>query len=207
MTRALVPSNHRPIEHALAEVLVPLQAIDPQVIETLWDPWRCPRAYLPFLAYALSVDLWDDKWADITKRKAIAQSPNWHRRKGTRLAVEEALAGLGIDYDLSEWWEVTPTRREGTARVLIPATSSNAEALVIAARRLAYSAKPKSRAIFVGLGEWARGTLFCGGPVFEDETTIIHPYQFTDPNPSGALFFGGIIQTDDTDIITGDTLQ
>lgn len=198
-----LPPNATRLERAYVESGVKL--LDVAIpIDALWDAWRCPAKFLPHLAYALSVDFWDDAWDEITKRKTIAASPAYHRRKGTRLAIEEALATLGIDYDLTEWWEVTPNRREGTARVLIPAALANAEALVVAARRLAYAAKPKSRAIFVGVGEWQVGTLYCGGPIYEDDTTVIEPYTFTDPNPVGSLYFGGVIHSDDTSIITGD---
>lgn len=204
MNDLLAPPSASDLEAELIAASAPIESIDPTIIETIWDAWRCPTVLLPILAYALSVDFWDDTWDEIRKRQVIADSPAYHRRKGTRRAVEEALSTLGIEYDLTEWWEVTPQRRPGTARVLIPATLADVEALILAARRLAYAAKPKSRAIFVGIGEWQSGALYCGGPLYEDDTTIIQPYTFTDPNPSGTLYFGGVIHSDDTTIIIGD---
>lgn len=148
MIEALVPSNHSPLEHALAEALAPLGAIDPAAIETLWNAWRCPAAFLPFLAYALSVDFWDDGWDEIKKREIIAASPAYHRRKGTRLAVEQAAAATGRPSLIAEWWQFAPPRRRGTFSVSIGLRVGEAalpapEAALL--RRFITSAKPKSR--------------------------------------------------------------
>lgn len=151
----LIPSNHTHRERALAAALEPLGAIDPSVIETLWNAWRCPSAFLPFLAYALSVDLWDDAWDENRKRQAIADSPEYHRLKGTRHAVEMAVATLGRPAQLVEWHEVFPERRRGTFEIRVPtAANENLVALLASIermRRLVMSAKPKSRAFAVTL--------------------------------------------------------
>lgn len=151
----LVPSNHTHRERALAAALEPLGAIDPSVIETLWNAWRCPSALLPFLAYALSVDLWDDAWDENRKRQAIADSPEYHRLKGTRHAVEMAVATLGRPAQLVEWHEVYPARRRGTFEIRVPTGSGEDLVPLLAAiermRRLVMAAKPKSRAFGVTL--------------------------------------------------------
>lgn len=151
----LVPSNHTHRERALAAALEPLGGIDPSAIQTLWDAWRCPSAFLPFLAYALSVDLWDDAWDENRKRQAIADSPEFHRLKGTRHAVEMAVATLGRPAELVEWHEVFPQRRRGTFEIRVPLVAGEDLNPLVAQlalmRRLVTAAKPKSRAFAVTL--------------------------------------------------------
>lgn len=118
-------------------------------IDTVWDAWRCPAPLLPWLAYALSVDFWDDAWDEVTKRRAIADAPELHRRKGTRWAVERAAGMTGRTFSISEWWQEWPEARRGTFRVSIDlaegeATLPASEGAKL--RRFITSAKPKSRA-------------------------------------------------------------
>jgi phage tail P2-like protein len=151
--RALVPSNHRHIERALAEVLSPIAATDPAVISSIWDAWRCPASMLPHLAYALSVDIWDDRWPEVEKRQAIAESPDYHALKGTRLAVERALNRQNIAWSLKEWWELIPPARRGTAQVYVDLPADEPLGSVRSRLRQAvYAAKPKSRSIAITVG-------------------------------------------------------
>lgn len=146
--KALVPSNHRPIEHALAEVLAPIVAINPIAIEQVWNAWSSPAPLLPFLGYALSVDFWNDDWDEIRKRQAIADSPAYHRRKGTRAAVEDALAFAQREALVSEWWQATPNRRRGTFHVTVWLHDDEAAFPSVenaSVRRLVTLSKPKSR--------------------------------------------------------------
>lgn len=151
----LVPANHTHFERALAAVLEPLDAIDPARMETLWNAWACPTAFLPFLAYALSVDIWDDAWDENLKRQAIADSPAYHRLKGTRRAVEMAVGTLGRPAQLIEWHETFPNRRRGTFEIRVPSGPGEDLVPLLAAigrmRRLVMAAKPKSRAFGVTL--------------------------------------------------------
>jgi phage tail P2-like protein len=63
-------------------------------IQDLWDPWRCPSELLPFLAWAVSVDVWSNDWSEARKRAVVAASPAVHRVKGTLGAVRRALAAF-----------------------------------------------------------------------------------------------------------------
>lgn len=185
--KALVPSNHRPLEHALAEVLGPINAIDPRSIETLWDAWRCPASYLPFLAYALSVDFWDDGWSEIQKRKTIAYSAAYHRRKGTRLAVELALESGNRPFSFVEWFEQYPLGRRGTARAFIEAPLPDVARALSEVRPRVMAAKPKSRAVFLGVGEQTSGIAHLAGAVSIETLTTISPYAFSAENPEVAF--------------------
>jgi len=60
-------------------------------IRELWNPWTCPENLLPYLAWALSVDLWDPKWPITKRRSVIANAVKHHRLKGTLKGIETYL--------------------------------------------------------------------------------------------------------------------
>ncbi|ARQ95337.1 tail fibers protein [Bradyrhizobium phage BDU-MI-1] len=60
-------------------------------IRELWNPWTCPENLLPYLAWALSVDLWDPKWSITKRRSVIANAVAHHRLKGTLAGIETYL--------------------------------------------------------------------------------------------------------------------
>lgn len=69
---------------------------------SLWSPWTCPAAILPWLAWALKVDEWDAGAPDDRKRQIIADSIAQHRIKGTAYALKRALSQLGYDVEVDE---------------------------------------------------------------------------------------------------------
>ncbi|WP_052475677.1 phage tail protein I [Halomonas sp. KHS3] len=109
----LLPPNRSPLE---ARVAASHPLALPVPLRTLWNPATCPAELLPFLAWAFSVDVWEADWPEATKRAVIAESFAVHRIKGTRLAVEKALAAMGITVTLTEWFEHQPTTKPGTFR-------------------------------------------------------------------------------------------
>lgn len=159
----LLPQNSTPLEKAmLTAELARLSLYKPEIVQTIWDPWTCPLPLLPFLAWSLSVDVWDNSWSEERKRRAVAASPEIHRRKGTRLAVEKALDVLDIESVVKEWWEEVPEARRGTFRLDLiyrngsPAFDAEIQTQAIAA---AQAAKPKSRTMTTRLVLEARGAL------------------------------------------------
>lgn len=80
--RHLLPRNASPLERALSAATERLDQI-PVPIDTLWNPERCPAHLLPWLAWALSVDIWNDAWSEAKKRYVCAQSFTLHKLKGT----------------------------------------------------------------------------------------------------------------------------
>ena len=90
----LLPPNATPLERALEQVFARISET-PVPVGDLWSPERCPVEFLPWLAWALSVDEWDGEWPEERKRAAIAQSAELHRHKGTVWSVREALRRAG----------------------------------------------------------------------------------------------------------------
>jgi phage tail P2-like protein len=99
MNSDLLPPNSTPQERALS-LAVDRPARVPT--RTLWDPRTCPAGILPWLAWALSVDEWDSTWSEDEKRTAIAESVEFHRRKGTIGALRKALERLGYEVEIDE---------------------------------------------------------------------------------------------------------
>jgi hypothetical protein len=100
--RHLLPPNATIPEKVLA-CLGPLVHELDDPLSVIWDPWRCPVAALPFLAWALRVPLWDESWSETTKRSVLAESPELNAVKGTVYAVDryvEIMGGRAVDFTL-----------------------------------------------------------------------------------------------------------
>ena len=180
---ALLPRTSTPIERALLSAeLARFALVDPTVIVSIWNPDTCPVELLPFLAQAVSVDVWSDSWSERQKRRVIAASPLVHRHKGTLGAVRRALAAFDIRATVVEWWE--DGSRRGTFRVdLIYENGGPVYDQVINgfAIQSVDAAKPKSR-VFV-----ARAILRANGPVYvgafaqSQISATAHPFVFSIP--------------------------
>ena len=115
----LAPPGAGALERALDQLEAERQALLVAANAGLWDPATCPLAVLPWLAWAFSVDVWDPTWPEATKRAVVAASLPVHRRKGTRAALERALAATGRPTTVVEWWEATPPAAPYTFRVQV----------------------------------------------------------------------------------------
>lgn len=101
----LLPPSATPQERSLD--LITARVEYPAVPHrTLWDADSCPPELLAWLAWAMSVDVWDPAWTDATKRQAIKDSVSVHRRKGTAGALLTSLAPY--DVAVIEWQNDTP---------------------------------------------------------------------------------------------------
>lgn len=110
---SLLPANSKPLERELATLTARLELIDVP-FDLIWDVDNCPIEYLPFLAYAWSVDEWNDAWSIETQRNVIKNSVWVHQRKGTLGAVKRALAVMNYDTSVIEWFEKSPIGTPGT---------------------------------------------------------------------------------------------
>ncbi len=99
----------------------------PVDIAKQWDPDTCPDLLLPWLAWALSVDEWDEQWSDQSKRIMLKQSVAIHKHKGTVGAVKRALKALNVEFDFLEWFD------EIEDVVLAPIHSNNPHTFVFIA--------------------------------------------------------------------------
>jgi hypothetical protein len=83
----ILPKNGTQAERVLSSQVQRLLDLDIP-IRDLWNPWRCPASLLPYLAWALSVDIWHTDWPDAKKRSVIANAFRHHKIKGTLGAIK-----------------------------------------------------------------------------------------------------------------------
>lgn len=103
----LLPPNATPQERALSDATERLAGV-PVTIRQVWNPDTCPANLLPWLAWAFSLDNWDNSWTEAQKRAAIKASHSVHRHKGTVGALKAALDSLGLDLAVTEWHQKQP---------------------------------------------------------------------------------------------------
>ncbi|MCS4503910.1 phage tail protein I [Arhodomonas aquaeolei] len=105
MSKSLLPPNRSRLERDLEAVTERSTAVEAPYNE-LWDPWACPIAALPWLAWALGVQEWSSSWPEGRKRSVVAAAMGVRRRAGTAAAVREAVESLDIEgIEYSEWHE------------------------------------------------------------------------------------------------------
>lgn len=92
---SILPPNSTPMERALEATFAARLDALPLPVGQMMNPATCPAAFLPWLAWALSVDEWSPDWTEETQRAAIAASIGVHRRKGTVAALRAAIAAAG----------------------------------------------------------------------------------------------------------------
>jgi phage tail P2-like protein len=112
----LLPPNATELERAIATALGEIQNV-PVAIRDIWNPDTCPAEILPWLAWAFSVEDWNESWTDQQKRETIRSAISVQQHKGTIGAVREALASLGIDLRIQEWFNQSPAGDPYTFRV------------------------------------------------------------------------------------------
>lgn len=95
MSSALLPPGSTGMEAAFADAAEAALGLEVP-IRDLWDPRTCPVEFLPWLAWTLSVDTWEETWPETFKRQAVAESLAIHRIKGSPGAIRRALTALGF---------------------------------------------------------------------------------------------------------------
>lgn len=118
---SLLPPSSTPLEKALEQAAATVLDI-PVPIRSVWSPSLCPPGHLPWLAWGLAISHWKTAWTVEYKRAAIADAIPYHRRKGTRSAVEEVLARYHPAFSIVEWHEANPPRAPHTFEVRAPAS-------------------------------------------------------------------------------------
>lgn len=102
MTTSLLPPNSTPLERALEGVINVEELLVP--IDTIRDPWKCPVSFLALSAWENSVDVWNENWSELTKRKVVAASWEAHKYKGTVHGLNVALGALDFGVNVSQWF-------------------------------------------------------------------------------------------------------
>lgn len=196
---SILPANLAELERDIDAALDRFGDIEVDTAK-LWNPWTCPAAVLPFLAWALSVDQWRSAWSEAQKRRMVAQSLDLHRVKGTRRAVDLAVAGFGLELKITEWFEAVPPMPAGTFRVDIYSRDQPVSEQLGAEVLLAVeSAKRKSQHLTgfsLNLQSQAPARLGVGAVL--GETVRVYPWQPKDITAACAFRFGAGVRLQET---------
>lgn len=119
----LLPTGSTPLEKRAAEILK-TAVENPVIIADLINPDKCPAPLLAYLAWAFSVDKWDENWTEEVKRIAIKQSFFIHKHKGTIAAIKRVIEPIGYLIELKEWFNMQPQGIAGTFNLTIEVPES-----------------------------------------------------------------------------------
>ncbi|MGE4323557.1 MAG: phage tail protein I [Sphingobium sp.] len=126
MTADLLPPNATPLERALSLAPAASLADVPVQIDRLWNPATCPAPLLPWLAWGLSIDIWDSAWTEAEKRAAIADAILFQRRKGTPASLRTVLDRFDPLIRIVEWFEDRGTLDPFHFRLELPLLAESA---------------------------------------------------------------------------------
>ena len=183
---SLLPPNSSALERGIEAAIARL---DPHPLRTLYNPDTCPVHLLHELAWAWSVDHWDDSWAEPVKRSVVRSAFQFHRRKGTLGALRDAVAPLVVSIGNLEWWKTVPQGQPGTFSLEIGVPAGGIDERVYQkALTLIDDAKPVSRHMTgLALGLETCGTLGFALCVDEGECIDVYPLVIRDIQVGGEL--------------------
>ena len=115
---SLLPPNATQAERDIEAATARLEAV-PTPLRQLWNPNTCPVALLPWLAWALSLDVWNANWSEAIKRERIRTAIAIQRRKGTARSVREVVQSFGGTIAIREWWQMDPPGEPHTFELLL----------------------------------------------------------------------------------------
>jgi len=194
-----LPPKSTALERAIALACAELVNV-PVPLRDLWSADRCPVKLLPFLAWACSVDRWDDNWPESIKRGAIKAAYFIHKHKGTIAAVRRVVESLGYLIRITEWWQETPPGTPGTFHLDVGVLDSGiTDEMFQEMERLIADAKPVSRHL-TGLAIYleSRGTVYVGACAYHGDAMTVYPWIAETIEVRGTLLQAGASHTIDT---------
>ncbi|MNZ82347.1 Phage tail protein [compost metagenome] len=183
---SLLPLNSTALEQAIeaagAEVTeIPLRA--------LYNPDTCPAHLLHQLAWAWSVDRWDETWPEAIKRSVIRSAFYVHAHKGTIGALRRAVEPLGYLIDVREWWQGVPEGVPGSFELQVGVLETGiTEEMYQELTRLIEDAKPVSRHLIgLAISLASTGYMRLGMGLYEGEEIDVYPPMSQDIEVSGSF--------------------
>lgn len=175
MSNRLLPVGSSPLEVAAAAACAELTTM-PVPLRELWNPATCPVNLLPYLAWAFSVDHWDEGWTEETKRNVVSSAFFVHRHKGTIGAIRRVVEPLGYLIKLREWWETNA--EPGTFSLDIGVLENGiTEEMYLEMERMIADAKPVSRHLVgLAINLSSIGTDYVGAGSYSGDALTVYPY-------------------------------
>lgn len=159
-------------------------------LRDLWDPRKCPVKFLPYLAWAFSVDRWEEGWAEEEKRQAISEAFWIHQRKGTVAAIRRVIENMGYTMSLEEWWQVADPA--GTFRLEVDINETGLTGRMLdELNRLIKETKPVSRyPSQLNISARMQGPVMTGVSLSGGEIITVYPEDYT---PDSDIIYNGIV--------------
>lgn len=200
MSNSLLPPGSSALERRLAQACSGISDLNVP-LRDLWNPWKCPAKFLPYLAWAFSVDRWEETWTETAKRQAVSDAFWIHQRKGTVAAVKRVIEGLGYSMTLEEWWEVADP--VGTFRLEIDLNDIGiTEPMIAELERIIGDAKPVSRHISQLTLSASTGSITSiGTAAFDGEVITVYPKGYL---PDDSIYFDEVASYDGNYYYSGD---
>ncbi|WP_213993918.1 phage tail protein I [Sodalis sp. dw_96] len=197
MRNRLLPVGSSQLEVAAAEACARLGELAVP-LRTLWNPDTCPLALLPYLAWAFSVDRWDESWSEEAKRAVVRASFFIHKHKGTIGALRRVVEPLGYLIQVTEWWQTNDA--PGTFRLDVGMVETGITGEIYGELvRLVNDAKPVSRHL-TGLSVHLEtpGIISVSAVSYDGDELTIYPYFPDTLTVAGQCVTGGGVHLIDT---------
>ena len=94
--QTLLPPNHTPFEEAFDLTGARIDEL-PVDVAKLVRPWEISSSHLSWLAWGLSVDLWEPDWSEEKHRALAARALPMQAGKGTQASIVEHIRIMGAD--------------------------------------------------------------------------------------------------------------
>lgn len=206
MNNTLLPTGSTPLERAASGAMAEFMAL-PVPLRDLWNPDRCPVNMLPYLAWALSVDRWEETWPTHIKRRVIKTSFFVHKHKGTIGALRRVVEPLGYLIEVVEWFQTNPRGPRGTFRLRIGVLETGiTDEMYQELERVIDDAKPLARHLVgLAISLESRGPINIGVAAYLGDIMTVYPYTPSEIVVTGIAALGGGTHTIDTLTIWGST--
>lgn len=195
--KSLLPLNSTQLERAMEaaffeKTIVPLR--------DLYNPDTCPVHLLPHLAWAWSVDRWDYRWSEATKRAAVKASFYIHKHKGTIGAIRRVVEPLGYLIEIIEWFNTVPEGVPGTFALKVGVLDTGiTEEMYQELERLIDDAKPVTRHLTgLAISLETQGNLNIAVSLYEGDEIDVYPPVMRDIEVTGCIGVVGREHTIDT---------
>lgn len=195
--KSLLPLNSTQLERAI-EVATDETTEVP--LRTLYNPDTCPAHLLYQLAWAWSVDRWDDTWPEEVKRSVIRSSFYVHAHKGTIGALRRVVEPFGYLIEVVEWFQTEPVGVPGTFALKIGVSDEGiSEETYQELTWLIDDARPVSRHLTgLAISLETQGDLNIAVSLYEGDEIDVYPPVMRDIEVTGSFGVVGREHTIDT---------
>ncbi|EXU76020.1 phage tail protein I [Erwinia mallotivora] len=172
---SLLPPGSSALERRLAQACSGISDLNVP-LRDLWNPATCPVSFLPYLAWAFSVDRWDESWSESIKRQVVRDAFYIHQHKGTVSAIRRVVEPFGFLIRVIEWWNTGDV--PGTFRLDIGVQEQGiTEETYHELERLIADAKPCSRHMLgMSINLQSSGVLPVAAACYSGDELTVYPY-------------------------------